>query len=150
MSAEPLRPAFLPRFQDITPAAYTAAGTARLLIAVGAFVGHKAHVLVKADGLRVLLVDCDLPNAVVFRAVFQQPPADARASGCAAQQQDTPFAAACKPRRPAQIDRSMCLSRLQRAQKRADAVCRAAVYHEHKRLRIPRRLRARNVQHYRV
>ena len=49
-----------------------------LLIAVGAFVGHKAHVLVKADGLRVLLVDCDLPNAVVFRAVFQQPPADAR------------------------------------------------------------------------
>ena len=44
-----------------------------LLIAVGAFVGHKAHVLVKADGLRVLLVDCDLPNAVVFRAVFQQP-----------------------------------------------------------------------------
>ena len=49
-----------------------------LLIAVGAFVGHKAHVLVKADGLRVLLVDCDLPNAVVFHAVFQQPPADAR------------------------------------------------------------------------
>jgi len=47
-----------------------------LLIAVGAFVGHKAHVLVKADGLRVLLVDCYLPNAVVFRAVFQQPPAE--------------------------------------------------------------------------
>ena len=47
-----------------------------LLIAVGAFVGHKAHVLVKADGLRVLLVDCDLPNVVMFRAVFQQPPAE--------------------------------------------------------------------------
>ena len=31
--------------------------------------------------------------------------------GCgAAQKQDTPFAAACKPRRPAQIDRSVCLA----------------------------------------
>ena len=30
--------------------------------------------------------------------------------GCgAAQKQDTPFAAACKPHRPAQIDRSVCL-----------------------------------------
>lgn len=51
---------------------------AALLVAVGSPVSLEAHMLVEADGLRVLLVDCDLPNAVVFRAVFQQPPADAR------------------------------------------------------------------------
>ena len=33
------------------------------------------------------------------------------ASDCAAQQQDTPFAAACKPRRPAQIDRGVRMVR---------------------------------------
>ena len=46
---------------------------AALLVAVGSPVSLEAHMLVEADGLRVLLVDCDLPNAVVFRAVFQQP-----------------------------------------------------------------------------
>ena len=49
---------------------------AALLVAVGSPVGLEAHVPVEADGLRVLLVDCDLPNAVVFRAVFQQPPTE--------------------------------------------------------------------------
>lgn len=43
-----------------------------LLVKVGALVGPEAHVLVKADGLRVLLVDGDFLHAVVLDAVLEQ------------------------------------------------------------------------------
>ena len=48
-----------------------------MLVGFGAAVGGKPHVLIKPDGLRVLLVDGELAHAVPGDAVFQQAAAEA-------------------------------------------------------------------------
>ena len=51
-----------------------------LLVVVGPSVSLKSHVLIEADGLRILLVDGDLADAVVLDAVLQELPAKSPAA----------------------------------------------------------------------
>ena len=60
---------------------------AALLVAVGSPVSLEAHMLVEADGLRVLLVDRQFLQVVMANVVFQKLPSQSRAPLCRGKEQ---------------------------------------------------------------